>query len=154
MHTYSASDTKKNCHKFQLRSEIGYKICWLLEQKKRWGEALFLKAMSFKSFNEIQDLNILTDDIQSWCVNLQWPSDVNMASGIWWTLLLLMAWCLLGSKPLPESILIHCQLDSLVKFQINHEWKKMNLKVLSAKWQPFLSSALCIKWCKWDILLP
>ena len=56
-----------------------------------------------------------------------------------------MAWHLIGAKPLPEPMLIYCQLDTRNRLQWNlnkikhFSVKKLLLKMLSAKCQPFCS---------------
>ena len=59
-----------------------------------------------------------------------------------WTrsaLVQVMAWRLSGTKPLPEPMLTYYQLDpwEQTPVKIESKYKKMLLKILSAKWQPF-----------------
>ena len=61
-------------------------------------------------------------------------------------LCMMMACCLFSAKPLPEQIRISCQLNpkeqTWIKIQ-NLSFKKMHLKILSAKWWPFFQSSIC-----------
>ena len=73
--------------------------------------------------------------------------------------------CLYGAKPLFQAMLVHCQLISFRnKFQLNYvkrqqlSYKKMNLNMLSAKWQPLCPclKMLCITdhlcdWPAWPV---
>ena len=50
-----------------------------------------------------------------------------------------MACRLFGDKPLPEPMLIYCQLDPWEETSVKNEsqLKTFHLKMLSTKWQPF-----------------
>ena len=66
-----------------------------------------------------------------------------------WTesaLVQVMACCLFGAKPLPETMQTYCQLDPSLGTNFSYfffieiltfSFKKMHLKMLCAKWQPF-----------------
>ena len=56
-----------------------------------------------------------------------WPGDAKWRWTSWSTLLQVMACCLLGAKPLPETMLNHCQLEPEEHISIECD---LNLKVL------------------------
>ena len=79
------------------------------------------------------------------CINSLWPSsDVIWHCGTWSPLVQVMACHLFGDKPLHESMLTCCQMNSyeqtsvktLIKNQI-FSLKEMHFKMLPTRWWPF-----------------
>ena len=79
-------------------------------------------------------------------INSLWLSDAMIWHGYLTNIGSVMAWCLTGTKPLPEPMLTYCQTIGKIFqwFQIQKfSFKKMHLKMVSAKWQPFCSDLKC-----------
>ena len=76
-----------------------------------------------------------------------------------WTdssLVQVMACCLIGAKPLPEPMLAYCQLDTWEQIGIRmlpFSFKKIHLKMSSAKMSAILSRRRSVKWTRDSWLL-
>ena len=67
------------------------------------------------------------------------PDEGTWQHGSWSTLVQVTAYCIIGDKPLPEPMLIICQLDTYGQTSMKRFFQENAHKMLSAKWHQFSS---------------
>ena len=123
--------------------------CWnivnltLRNNKLQWN--LNQNSHIFIQENSFENIACEMAAILSWphCVNPLRLSEAYMCQWTRPSLVQIMACRVFGAKPLSEPIVYYCQLDLRKRLQSNciqRKFKKILLKMSSAKWRPFCLS--------------